>query len=1014
MKLQNFHQNFETLHVNCCPPRAYYVPFGTSAAALTNRREQSDRLTSLNGKWHFNYYPSLADVPDTIINGKASAFKNKIDVPGCWQTQGFDQHQYTNFDFPFPYDPPFVPHENPTGVYFREFTLPDGFETFRHYIDFEGVDSCFYLYINGQFAAYSQVSHSSSEIDITDYVHAGVNNITVIVLKWCDGSYLEDQDKFRLSGIFRDVYILSRPKGHLTDYFVHTSVADDFRTGNIRIDFDAPDASGIKCTLIDPDGGTLERTVSASDGTAEFTIESPMLWSAETPYLYSVIIECCGEYIVEKVGIKHFVVDEGVIKLNGRAIKFKGTNRHDSDPETGYTISEEKMLKDLMMMKAYNINAIRTSHYPNDPRFLQLCDQYGFYVIDEADHECHGVVTIDGGYKTSQYGLIAQDETFEKPILDRVIRLVERDKNRPCVLLWSIGNEAGWGQNSIKALQWTKQRDPDRLTHYENVPCHGTDTPPDTDVVSRMYPTFDWCEEYFENQTEKRPLVLCEFSHVLGNSPGDFKEYWDIIYAHPRFAGAFVWEWCDQQFPVGKNEKGETLYGYGGDFGETVHFSNFCVDGLVSVNREPSVGLKEYKNVIQPVKMEVQSFEDGLFKVTNLYDFIYLSRLECSWKLTLEGKVIDSGVIGAIPIPPQRTETIRVNAKFPNTGNCYLRFSFKQLEDTAWADAGHEVAFVQFKVPTQDVVQTVTYDAKPIAVTETERTLIVKGEKFAYHFNKFTGAFDQLEVDQHPMLLEPMRYNLWRAVTDNDRENMEALWRDIGYDRYVCETRNVQWEQKDDCVIIQVLAKMGAVSRRCYLDLTAQWTINSLGMIDMQTNVSVDEKALYLPRFGICMAMDKAFDTIEYFGFGPNESYIDKHNSSYMGRFRANVNTMLADNARPQESGNHYKTLWGTVYNAQKQGLLYQSDLGFDFSVLPWSAKELEAAKHVYDLPEPSKTVVCADYRQSGVGSNACGPELPEKYRLKEKEFTFRLKIRPLHADTDLLQTALCDFKTRD
>lgn len=1011
MVLQNYHQNFETLHVNCKKPRSYYIPFSSSVSALSGRRENSDRFNLLSGEWYFNYYECYQDIPENILTKKFNESDIKIPVPSNWQLHGYDAPQYTNFDYPIPYDPPYVPNENPAGVYSRDFTIDKKFEGYRHLINFEGVDSCFYLYINGVFVAYSQVSHSTSEIDITDYVNIGSNRITVVVLKWCDGTYLEDQDKFRLSGIFRDVYILSRPKGHIEDYFVRTDVSTDFRTAKITIDIDAPNPQGINLELIDPEGGTVARTVTDINGNGTFEVENPLLWSAETPHLYSLMIDGYGEYICEKVGIKSFKVDNGVIKLNGRAIKLRGTNRHDSHPDVGYAVTEQLMLQDLMLMKQHNINAIRTAHYPNDPRFMEMCDKYGFYVIDEADLECHGVVSLDGGYKGALYHTIAKDPTFKEAILDRVQRLVERDKNRPCVIMWSMGNESGYGECIINAINWTKQRDNTRLVHYENVHIDGTTTSPEPDVVSRMYPTPEWCKEYLADENETRPLVLCEFSHVLGNSPGDFKDYWDIIYSNPRFCGAFVWEWTDHAFVLGKTKDGKNKYGYGGDFGEKVHAGLFCLDGLVTPHREPSVGLKEYKTVVQPVKIEVQNLEDKLFKISNLYDFIYLSRFECVWELTLEGKVIESGSLGALPIPPQRAESIRIKCNYPKTGNCYLRIAFKQMQDTAWADAGEEIAFAQFKIPTEKENIVKQLSGSDITVNETAKTITLKNDNFEYIFNKFSGAFDSLTVSNKNLLTKPMAFNVWRAIIDNDCFVKEQ-WELLGLNRMETQVREVNCIKSANDVEIRVKAKMGAVSRRCYITINALWKVKSNGVIDFNADVQVDEKVNYLPRFGLRMAVDKSLSTVEYFGLGPYESYIDKRYANYFGRFKDDVNNMMANYIVPQDTGNHHQTLWGGVYNKDGFGIVFKCENGFDFQALPYSQEQLEQAKHDFELEKPDNTYLCADFMQSGVGSNACGPVLADKYRLKDKEFNFKLSIRPLLAGEDILEKGLCEYNS--
>lgn len=998
MKLQNYHQDLSSLHVNCCKPRSYYIPFSSMASAVSGERERSERFNLLSGNWFFEYFSCPADIPDSIIDKEYSSTDKTIKVPSCWETNGYGSHQYTNVNYPFPFDPPYVPADNPVGVYSRTFSIDEKFEAFRQYINFEGVDSCFYLYINGKFVAYSQVSHSTSEIDITDYVHAGENRICVIVLKWCDGSYFEDQDKFRLSGIFRDVYILSRPRGHINDYFVHTSVANDYRSAEISVEIDASVLEDIKVTLLDTEGGTVARGVTDENGKAKFTIESPLLWSAETPFLYSLLIDGCGEFICEKVGVKRLEIEQGVIKLNGKAIKFKGTNRHDSDPFVGYAVTVDHMLKDLMLMKAFNINAVRTSHYPNDPRFVELCDKYGLYLIDESDLETHGTVQFKGGYKLELFNHFSDDPLYKNVILDRAQRLVERDKNRPSVIMWSMGNESGYGCNIIDALAWTKQRDPSRITHYESVMIDGVKTSPETDTVSRMYAPPEWCKEYLAEESETRPLVLCEYSHVLGNSPGDFKEYWDIIYNNPRFCGAFVWEWCDHAFPKGTNEDGSIKFGYGGDFGETVHDGTFCLDGLVSPDRKPNNALFDLKAVLQPVKVEAIDVKEGLFKVTNRHDFIYLSRYECKWEITVDGKVASSGNLGALPIPPQRSEQIHIDYEIPEKGNCYIRIFFTQIGETAWADDNHEIAFDQFELPT-DISRTVAeYENSLFSVTESEKQYKIIGNGFTYKFDKLHGCFDQLTIAGKDLLVAPMQLNIWRAVTLNDC-NQVKNWNQLKLNEATVNVRSTTCRKLDSSLEICVSASIGAPSRVCPIHVDVIYVVNSLGIIKSTVNTNVSDDIDYLPRFGFRMSLDSSLDTDEYFGFGPIESYIDKHNSCYKGVFKNKVKDEYGhEYIVPQDCGNHYDTKWGCVYDENCIGLMFRSNKNFDFQALPYSIEELDNANHNYELPKSSATHVCVDYMNSGVGSNACGPVLPDKYRLDEKEFTFELEIIPMTA----------------
>ena len=1012
MKLEKYYEDHHSFHVNCEKPRAYYIPYGGAVTALSGNRERSDRFTLLSGQWAFSYYDRIDDVPEDIVNTDKSIERfPTLPVPANWQLHGYDNPQYTNYRFPFPYDPPYVPLANPVGVYLRDFTVDED-EGNRQYMVFEGVDSCFYLFVNGKQVGYSQVSHCTSEFDITDYVTFGTNRVTVIVMKWCDGSYLEDQDKWRLSGIFRDVYVLSRPKGHITDYFIKTAVSPDYRSAEITVQIEAPNPEGIGLTLSNPEGVVLARTKTDFDGYGAFTVTNPILWSAETPDLYTLVIEAYGEYIPESVGIKDLRVVDGVIKINGRGVKFRGVNRHDSDPVVGSAVTEDLMLKDLLLMKEHNINAIRTSHYPNDPRFLQLCDKYGFYVIDEADIECHGVLFTSGEYRMKEFGMLAGDEDWEDAILDRVQLLVERDKNRPCIVMWSMGNESGYGVNFIKALAWTKNRDSSRLTHYEGafyVDAPGPEKEPD--VVSTMYASVESCMEYLKREDENRPYVLCEYCHAMGNGPGDLKEYWDVIYANPRFCGGFVWEWCDHGIQIGTTFDGKPKFAYGGDFGETLHDNNFCVDGLVTPDRVPNSGLRELKYVIQPVRIEPVDLKEGRFRIYNLYDFTYLSRYECVWEVTRFGKVVGSGSLGALAIPPQNNDMIMIDYKLPQDGECYVRISFRLISDTVFASEGTEMGFAQFLLPAE--VQYIPVKTHPNSVyfTENGNFVAVIGPSFHYTFDKTLGSFAQLNVHNKDMLASPVEYNVWRAPIDNDMFTKEQM-KKIGLNALKPRVYGITCETEKDFVKIGTTLSLMADARRTKIYLNSEWTVNSHGEISLCSDVEIrDDLIEFLPRFGLRFHLQKTFHICEYFGMGPEDSYIDKCRSSYMGRFKRTVETMFTDYIKPQENGNRHNTKYGAVYDNKHCGLMVVSREGMDFSALPYSHEELEAAAHNYELPEPSHTVVTADYKQSGVGSGACGPALAEQYRLSEKKFTFRIKIRPVTENSgSVLTTALTEY----
>ena len=589
---------------NTLPDRSYYIPCATPAQALAGPREHSARMLPLSGQWGFSFWPAPGSIPENAAAGGPLPGEAPLPVPSCWQLHGYGRPQYTNVRYPFPYDPPFVPAQNPCGVYRRGFSLQKK-PGERYHLVLEGADSCCYVYVNGAFAGYSQVSHSPAEYDLTGLVHSGENRLVLVVLKWCAGSYLEDQDKLRLSGLFRDVYLLCRPAAHLRDFFVHTRLLPG---GEALVEVELERAGGafpVELTLLSPAGETLQRLETAA-ASALFRLEAPVLWNAEQPVLYTLLLAANGEFIRQRVGLRQVSIRGGRLLLNGQPLRLSGVNRHDSDPLTGFAVTPAQALLDLTLMKRHNINAIRTSHYPNAPWFGELCAEHGFYLLAEADMESHGCTAQYGADWLHDAGHIALDPQFSAAIQDRVRRCVQRDKNCPAVLIWSLGNESGYGPPFEAAARWLKGFDPSRPIHYEAsiyvTGDHCNDTA-NIDLYSRMYPSPREVEEHLAaGLNEGKPYLLCEYSHAMGNGPGDLEAYAALMDAHPQLCGGFVWEWCDHALYAGQAPNGRPMYLYGGDWGDQPNDGNFCVDGLVRPDRTPHRGLAEYKNVLRPLR----------------------------------------------------------------------------------------------------------------------------------------------------------------------------------------------------------------------------------------------------------------------------------------------------------------------------------------------------------------------------------------------------------------------------
>jgi len=1008
--VEKFWENPEILHVNCEKPRAYFIPFENEEKAKENIRGTSKFYKSLNGAWKFKYFNSVNEI-------SCEFYKNDFDarcwddlvVPSNWQMHGYDKPHYTNVNYPFPCDPPHVPNENPAGLYIRDFTLrkPEGK---RIYLIFEGVDSCFYVWVNGNWAGYSQVSHMTSEFDITGYIKDGKNRIAVMVLKWCDGSYLEDQDMWRLSGIFREVYLLTRQEIHLVDVFIKTELSEDFSKGTIlcELEVSAGFSSECRSVLKDPSGNIIDekRAQISKYGEIRFSVDNPVLWSAEVPQLYELYIYHGEEVIRFRPGFKRIEVKDSIILFNGKPVKFKGVNRHDSHPELGHTIPIYHMKNDLLLMKRHNINAIRTSHYPNDPRFLDLCDELGFYVIDEADLECHGVFLAEGRDKTLENkDMLANDPSYESAFLDRMKRMVERDKNHACIVMWSLGNESGYGINHIKMAKWAKSRDNSRLIHYEGA-CWTDimdkyDTSP-LDVFSNMYPSISKIkDEILKKENETRPIVLCEYSHAMGNGPGDLKDYWDLIYSNPRLSGGFVWEWCDHAVKT-TTPDGIEYYAYGGDFGDMPNDGNFCVDGLVYPDRRPHTGLLELKNVIAPVKTEVVDITKGEFRVSNLYYFKNLDDVLLDWKVEKDGITVESGSVSNIFIPPQESQTVSLPYKMPEKpdGRYFLTVSYILKKETVWAEKGYEIAFAQFELPTGKAEKRIIkQSALPdLCIDKTGKEIVIEGEDFIYKFDLYHGTFSSIKYNGLDMIDTLPKFNIWRAPIDNDR-NMHA-WRDEGYDRLNTRISSVRIISEDSKKIsICTEYTLGSYSRKPVIRGKALWTVYGSGDIYLETEAKVREDAPFLPRFGLQLSMPKGNELVQYFGYGPHESYIDKHHSCKISRYRNTVDEMFENYLRPQENGSHYRTEWAVVTNKLGMGLLFAGMDKFSFNVSHYTPEDLTYADHPYKLKKRDVTIVNIDYMMSGTGSNSCGPELLPQYRLSQKDINFSLRIKPVFVE---------------
>jgi len=912
--------------INVLPTRCYYVP------DAEGDRRKSKRITFLNGEWKIDAYPSFYDVSDEFYLNEPT---NTIPVPSCVQFHGYDIPQYITHGFPFIYDPPYVDAQNPCYHYQTTFTIKGND---RQYLNFEGVDSCFYLYINNKFVGFSQISHRASEFDITDYVNQGENKIDVLVLKWCAGSYLEDQDKWRFTGIFRDVYILSRPEKHVVDYKITTTIG-----GNVEFTL----IKGCDCTV---KFNGEDKTVNEGNSIS-FKVESPHLWSAEDPYLYDMQI-ISEEIIYEKVGICETRIENQVLLFNEKPIKLYGVNRHDFSQKAGATVTYEEMENDIRLMKALNINAVRTSHYPNPPEFVKLCDKYGLYVMSESDIESHGSSSIFPATKDTDPLFVLPGKRrstvitlpiFKDTIIERQKCNVLRDRNRPSIFMWSLGNECGWSENLADAARWIKSEDP-RPVHYESIRYFDADlyteeiwnTAP-LDVFSRMYPPYESMREQVE--TVHKPYVMCEYCHAMGNGPGDFKDYWDIINSDDRFMGGFVWEWADHGIV---SEKG---YLYGGDFGDDPNNSNFCIDGIVAPDRAIKTGTLEMKKVYQPIAIE---HKNGI-TLTSLNFFADITA-----SVNINGEVSDFTIKPRESISfDTKGDIIDVSVTRDNVVIAWERFYNKSAEytetsvcNTAFTDKG---SFIE---------------------------AVAGGKK--YTIDKTTGM---LSVPKY--FNSPLKLSIYRAPTDNDRQ-IRLKWEEQKMDKAYPTARST--EIIDNKIIVKGV--IGAKFQLPILRFTLTYTFLNEG-VKIAIDYQKDPRYQWLPRIGLYAMMDKAYKDVKFLGYGPQESYIDKRLAAMKGEYSTTPADNFTDYIKPQENGSHYGCEYAQISNGSNS---VRAEGNFSFCAIPYSVNELKSAKHSFELPESSATHVYYDFYMSGIGSNSCGPALMDKYKTPDEatgEITF-------------------------
>lgn len=1002
-------ENHQIDGINRMPARAHFLTFPSKEKALLNNNRYTHAFKNLNGVWKFMFLDAPEYSPEGFFNSDFDVTKmDDITVPGNWQLQGYGKMHYSDLWYNFPINPPYVPTENPTGIYKRTFFVEESYRDKKIIIRFCGVDSAYHLWINGKEVGYSKVARNESEFDITDLIRVGEeNDVTVRVYQWSDGTYLEDQDMWWESGIFRDVEIIGVPKDGINDYKVIADLDDEYKNGIFKVEAFLRTTKEVNVTfeLVDAGENTVfTKTVVAKEGKAciDEVIADVNHWTAETPYLYKLFmtVEDDGqivEVIPQNVGFRNIRLNGETFLVNGVAIKFKGVNRHDYSPQNGRVVSREEIEKDIILMKQFNINAIRTSHYPNSYYLYDLCDEYGMYLIAETDLECHGF-ELTGDYKW-----ITDDPSWELAYVSRMTRMIERDKNHPAIIFWSLGNESAFGCNFRKMTDVAHEMDPTRLVHYE-----GDFDVESADVYSTMY---TWIENpkkpYLMKdiiEKSKKPHIHCEYCHAMGNGPGNLKDYQDLVYAHDKLQGGFVWEWFDHGIES-FTESGEKYYRYGGDFGDDPSNKDFCIDGLIMPDRTPSPGLYEYKKVIEPITTTAVDIQKGIINLLSRYDFANLDRFNLVYKVMEDDVILQTGFMAVPSIEARANKDITLPydlsvIKVKPGVHYYVNISYQLREDTSYASSGHELATAQFELPLYK--EGIMVRPEGILNVEKEHTTLhVKGANFSLDFNLVNGNLMNIVRDGMQVLSKGPRLTLWRAPISNDMEIIDKLKKVYFLHLEHEVVMNIDYHMEGNILKVEVDTINSTTNSAWHFKTKYVYTVCPSGdiLIDVEGTPSgrVDLAPDMLPRIGVSMHLDKSMEHVRYFGMGPGENYADSKEAAQMGLYANTVDGLFTNYVIPQENGNHMGCKWVSMTNDRGMGLLASTEGDFNFSASWYEDKDLDDAKHTCDLVKRDYIVFNVDYKQNALGTNSCGQWQLDKYRAKFEDFKLSFRLTPFN-----------------
>ncbi|MGA5657221.1 beta-galactosidase subunit alpha [Rahnella contaminans] len=1012
-------ENIDKQSENRLPPRASFFSYENAQQALSFDRAASQHFQLLSGRWQFRYFEHPALVPDEFYNQPVAEWGD-ITVPGMWQMEGHGQLQYTDEGFPFPINIPFVPTNNPTGAYQRKFHLDAAWENAQTLIKFDGVETYFEVYVNGHYVGFSKGSRLCAEFDISAFVQGGENLLSVRVLQWADSTYIEDQDMWWMAGIFRDVYLTGRDPVHLNDFTVVTAFDENYCDAVLNIDADL-------CNLHEPvsgyrlhaqlfDGGICVAQLSADNLTIgdktrcrlDIPVSQPRQWNAEHPALYQLLLTLYDEagnvisVVPQRVGFRDICVRDGLFYVNGRYLKLHGVNRHDHDHRKGRAVDMARVERDIILMKQHNINSVRTAHYPNDPRFYELCDIYGLFVMAETDLESHGFANV------GDLSRITDDPRWERAYVERIGRHVMAQKNHPSIIIWSLGNESGYGCNIRAMAARCKALDPTRLVHYEEDRDAEV-----TDVISTMYSRVQMMNAFGEYPHAK-PRILCEYAHAMGNGPGGLAEYQAVMNRHASLQGHYIWEWCDHGL-LETGENGQSRYAYGGDYGDYPNNYNFCMDGLIYPDQTPGPGLREYKQVLCPVEI---SHAGNTLRVKNRYWFSSLEDITLTLTVQVAGRGLEDHQIALPHLQSGESETVPLPEFTDNGQETFLNIRISKNSPTAYSEANHPLGHYQVLLQSAQPLETLP-DLKAtgaLVCDEQKHQLIVRGENFRLEFSRLDGELKSWQADGVEITGRAPKLNFFKPVIDNHKQEFEGLWQPNHLQIMQQHFRSLSWKNQNSDVVIEVHSIIAPPVFDFGMRCVYRWQITPQGAVSLDlSGTPYGHFDAIIPKIGLDFGVSRRFTQVEYYGRGPGENYPDSRQANLIGHYQQPVSRLFENYPMPQDNGNRQDIRWLSLRDDAGKGIFIQPRQPLNFSLWPYSSQMLQQAQHIDELTQDSCLTLNLDHQIMGLGSNSWGSEVLDSYRVYFTAFRYGFTMLPFRQqDNDSLSLAQFNIQPQE